>query len=70
MPNPQTHLSHALDSMTTTAAVVITGTAAAATAWMNHLDVISKVLAVILMTLNIAWIIAQWWWKARQRGRD
>jgi len=69
MPSPQAHLQNALDSLTTTAAVVITGTAGATAAWMANLDAISKVLAVISMAFNIAWIIAQWWWKTR-RGRE
>lgn len=69
MPSPQAHLQNALDSLTTTAAVVITGAAGATAAWMANLDAISKVLAVISMAFNIAWIIAQWWWKTR-RGRE
>jgi hypothetical protein len=66
VPNPQTHLQNALESATTTAAVVITGSAAAATAWMTQLDVISKVLAIVATLLNIVWIVAQMVAKARR----
>ena len=65
MPTPSHHIQNALDSVTTTAAVVITGTAGAAAAWMTQLDAASKVLAIVATLLNIAWIIAQW----RRRGR-
>lgn len=66
LPTPAHHL-HALDSALTTAAVVITGTAAAATAWMTQLDVVGRVLAIIATLLNIVWILMQMTAKKRKR---
>lgn len=69
VPTPAHHM-HALDSAITTAAVVLTGTAAAATAWMTQLDVLSRILAIIATLLNIVWVVMQMTRKQKRPPRE
>ena len=70
MPTVQTHVQSALDNVSTTVAVVTTGSTAAVASLMTDLDVATRVVALIVAVLNGVWISEQlysWWKKRRTR---